>query len=199
MKANKREIQRRIAYESARILTEHRSDDQVFAIHKAAARLGITNTRLMPNRKEVELALREQQHLFRGDEQQNALERLRHSALQAMQALSRFKPILVGAVYEGTADSNSHVVLHLFSDTPEEVVFALSDLHIPWQERDRYMKFSDGNHKSIPSFRFTADGILYELIVFPSKGHNNRPTNPLDNQPIQGAGIKQLELLLGQR
>ncbi len=199
MKVNKREIQRRIAYESARILTEHRSDDQLFAIQKAATKLGITDKRLMPNREEVESALREQQRLFRGNAQQNALERLRHSALQAMQALSHFKPILVGAVYEGTADSNSHVVLHLFSDTPEEVIFALSDLHIPWQERDRYMKFSDGNHKSMPSFRFTADGILYELIVFPSKGYNNRPTNPLDNQPIQGAGIKQLELMLGQR
>lgn len=199
MKANKRETQRRIAYESARILTEHRSDDQVFAIHKAATRLGITDKRLMPNREEVESALREQQRLFRGNEQHNALMRLRHSALQAMQALNHFKPILVGAVYEGTADSNSHVVLHLFSDTPEEVIFALSDLRIPWHERDRQMKFSDGSHKSMPGFRFTADGILFELIVFPNKGSNNKPTDPLDNQPIQGAGIKQLELILNQR
>jgi hypothetical protein len=199
MKAKKRDIQRRIAYESARILTEYQSDDQIFAMQKAAGKLGITDKRLMPNREEVDLALREQQRLFRGNKQQNALMKLRHSALEAMQALNRFNPLLVGAVYEGTADSNSRVVLHLFCDTPEDLVFALSELHIPWHERERHIKFRDGSHKYMPSFQFTADDILYELIVFTSKGPSNRPTTPIDNRPIQGANIKQLKLLLNQR
>ncbi len=44
------------------------------------------------------------------------MQTLRDAALQAMEALIQFKPMLVGPVYEGTADSNSPVRLHLFAD-----------------------------------------------------------------------------------
>lgn len=196
MKANKREIQRRIAYETARLLTEHRSDDHLFAMQKAAMRLGVRDKRLMPRRDEVAQALQEQQRLFRGMEQQNALSELRHVALQAMHTLKRFKPLLVGAVYEGTADSNSNIRLHLFSDTPEEVIFALSDLHIPWEERDCRLHFSEHRRKNMPCFHFNADKTHLVLIVLPISGPDCRPIDPRDDRPIQGVSISQLQQLL---
>ena len=199
MKADKREIQLRIAYEAARILTDNRSDDQSHAIYKAASRLGIHDKRMLPKREEVESVLREQQRLFRGSAQTTALGRLRMSALQAMKALEKFRPLLVGPVYAGTADSNSHVQLHLFADTPEEVVFALADLQIPWQERDRSLKFSAGSHKNMPCFQFNAGDTHFELVVLPSQGPYRRPLDPLDSRPTQGASIKQMALLLDQR
>lgn len=196
MKAKKREIQRRIAYEAARILTDNRSDDHTYAIHKAAVRLGITNTRLIPNREEVELALKEQQRLFRGSEQQTAVKKLRSAALQAMKALIQFNPLLVGPVYEGIADTNSHIRLYLFATTPEEVVFSLMELHIPWDERDCSIKFGDGSRRNMPGFRFIADGNYFELVVLPNQGLYNRPVGPQDNRPIKGTTIQQLEKLL---
>lgn len=199
MKATKREIQRRIAYETARILTEYRSSDQAFAVQKAANRLGISDRRLLPNREEISQAIREQQRLIRGSDQESALQKLRLAALHAMQSLVRFRPLLVGPVYDGTADSNSPVRLHLFADTPEEVIFALSDMHIPWQERDRSMKFSGGNRKQLPGFQFNANGVLFELVVIPEQGPFNKPLDPLDHQPIQGINSKQLKTMIDQR
>jgi hypothetical protein len=196
MANSKRELQRRIAYEAARIMTEYRSDNIAYACQKAAAKLGISRRQQMPTREEVEEALREQQWLLRGDEQQQVLQRLRKRALQAMQALQQFHPILVGSVFQGTADTNSHVQLHLFADTPEDVLFALSDLHIPWQEKHRTLSFRSGERREIPSFQFNADDVVFELLVMTSRSLHNRPLDPLDNQPIQGATLKQLQALV---
>lgn len=196
MPNNKRELQRRIAYEAARIMTEYQSDNIAYACQKAAAKLGVSRRQQMPTREEVEEALREQQWLLRGDEQQQALLRLRQSALQAMQALHRFNPMLVGSVFQGTADTNSHVQLHLFADTPEDVLFALSDLQIPWQEKQRTLNFRNGDRREIPSFQFSADGVVFELLVLSARMLHNRPLDPLDNQPIQGVNLKQLQALV---
>ncbi len=195
MANDKRELQRRIAYEAARIMTEYRSDNIAHACQKAAAKLGVSRRQQMPTREEVEEALREQQWLTRGEEQQQALSRLRRSALEAMQALRQFDPILVGSVYQGTADSNSRVQLHLYADTPEDVLFALSDLKIPWQERQRTLSFSNGRRLEVPSFNFTADGVAFELLVLSSENPHAKPLDPLDNQPIRGATLKQMGAL----
>ncbi len=195
MSHGKRELQRRIAYEAARIMTEHRSDDIAHACQKAAAKLGVSHRQQMPTREEVEEALREQQWLFRGDKQQLALHQLRRSALEAMRALREFNPMLVGSVYQGTADTNSRVQLHLYANTPEDVLFALTDLKIPWQEGQRSLNFSNGQRVEIPSFKFTADGVGFELLVFSAETPHLRPLDPIDNQPIQGATLKQMDSL----
>jgi hypothetical protein len=196
MSKGKRELQRRIAYEAARILTEYRSDNIAYACQKAAAKLGISHRQQMPTQEEVEVALREQQRMFRGAEQANVLQRLRQSALQAMQTLRQFNPVLVGSVFKGTADSNSHVQLHLYANTPEEVLFSLSDLHIPWQERQRSYNFSNGQRREIPIFQFSADDVMFELLVLPADSPHTRPLDPQDNHPIQGASLKQLTALV---
>jgi hypothetical protein len=199
MRPRKRELQRLIAYEAARILTELRSDNINYACQKAAAKYGVTKRQHLPNREEIESALKEQQRLIRGNSQTDTLQALRTSALDAMQALARFKPRLVGAVLDGTADSNSKVTLHLLAETPEELLFTLSDLHIPWQEKQHRLLFSDGKKATIPCFLFSADNVVFELLVLPAHNPRNRPLDPLDNHPIEGASIDQLQQLLENR
>ena len=196
MANGKRALQRRIAYEAARLLTELRSDNIAYACRKAAAKHGVTRQQMMPSREEIETALREQQRLVRGDEQFDALQQLRRAALEAMQALRLFDPQLVGPVLQGTADRNSGIELHLFADTPEDVLFALSDLHIPWQEKQRTLPFSDGSRESLPCFQFSADGVRFELIILPRGNRHKRPLDPLDNQPLEGANLKQVTEIL---
>ncbi|MEW8628142.1 MAG: hypothetical protein AB2551_20510 [Candidatus Thiodiazotropha sp.] len=199
MSSGKRALQKRIAYEAARILTELRTDNLAYACRKAAAKYGVTRQQLMPSREEIEQALKEQQRLVLGDKQHNALHQLRENALDAMQALKQFQPLLVGPVLQGTADDNSQIELHLQADTPEEVLFALSDLHIPWQEKQRQLTFSDGSQETVPGFRFTADGIQFLLMVFPTGKNRKRPLDPFDHKPFQSANIKQLRTLLDQQ
>ena len=188
----KRELQRRIAYEAARLMTEYQTDDMAYACQKAAAKLGVTRRQQMPSPDEVEEALREQQRLLRGDEQPAALRHLRQQALQAMDALIQFDPLLVGSVYQGTADSNSPVRLYLFANTPEEVLFTLSDLKIPWQESQRSLSFRNGTKELVPVFKVTVDGVTIELTVMSSEEIHNRPLDPLDRQPLKGINLKQL-------
>jgi hypothetical protein len=188
----KRELQRRIAYEAARLMTEYQTDDMAYACQKAAAKLGITRRQQMPSPDEVEEALREQQRLLRGDEQPAALQHLRQQAQQAMEALGQFDPLLVGSVYQGTADSNSPIRLYLFANTPEEVLFTLSDMKIPWRESQRTLSFRNGTKELVPVFKITADGVTIELTVMSSEDIHNRPLDPLDRQPLQGINLKQL-------
>ena len=196
MSHGKRALQRRIAYEAAKIMTEHRSDNMAHACQKAASRLGVTHRQQMPTREEIEEALREQQRLLRGDAQTQTLNLLRRSALEAMRALHKFNPILVGPVYQGTADTNSRVQLHLYADTPEDVLFALTDLKIPWQERQRSLNFNNGQRLEVPSFQFNADGVGFELLVLSTENPHIRPLDPLDNHPIRGATLKQMDTLV---
>ncbi|MES9941620.1 MAG: hypothetical protein ABW104_08480 [Candidatus Thiodiazotropha sp. 6PLUC2] len=198
MTNGKRLLQKRIAYEAARILTELRSDNIAYACRKAAAKLGVTRQQMMPNREEVEFALQEQQRLILGHQQPDALQLLRENALEAMQALKTFHPHLVGPVLRGTADSNSRIELHLHAETPEEVLFTLSDLHIPWQEKQRNLHFSDGSHETIPCFTFSADEIQFLLVVFPNDSRHKRPLDSFDNRPYEGINLKQLRDLLAK-
>jgi hypothetical protein len=192
----KRELQRRIAYEAARLMTEYQTDDMAYACQKAAAKLGVTRRQQMPSPDEVEEALREQQRLLRGDEQPAALQHLRQQAQQAMEALGQFAPLLVGSVYQGTADSNSPIRLYLFANTPEEVLFTLSDMKIPWRESQRTLSFRNGTKELVPVFKITADGVTIELTVMSSEDIHNRPLDPLDRQPLQGINLKQLREII---
>ncbi|MEJ2610022.1 MAG: hypothetical protein P8179_07980 [Candidatus Thiodiazotropha sp.] len=196
MSNRKREQQRRIAYEAARILTEHQSDNIAHVCRKVAAKYGITHAQMMPSLEEVEIALREQQWLVRGDKQSEALQQLRLKALDAMQAFHQFHPQLVGSVLHGTADRNSHIELHLYADTPEDVLFSLSDLQIPWQEMQRTLTFSDGSQGIMPGFQFNADDVTFRLIIFPIGNHHKHPLDPINNRPLEGASLKQLRAIL---
>ena len=62
--------------------------------------------------------------LFLGNHHLELLYALRRTALITMQMLEHFSPRLVGPVLAGTADVNSAVNLHLFSDEPELVAGA---------------------------------------------------------------------------
>jgi hypothetical protein len=196
VKSNKRLLQRRIAYEAARILTELRSDDQLFAMQKAAAKLGISDRRLLPNRAEIEQALREQQRLFRGEEQHLTLSRLRRTALQVMSRLSHYHPRLTGPVSEGTADSNSRIRLYLFADAAEEILMTLRDSHISWQESDLILRFPDTGRRTIPCFRIQPGDAPVELAVLPASPPYSMPLDPRDNQPVKGITTRQLEQLV---
>jgi len=123
---------RRLAYEAARIMADQGIRGFDRARRKAAERVGIEDRRLWPGNREIQEALLQQQHLFQGAEQESALTSLRRQALAAMNAFADFAPRLVGPVLSGSADPVQGVRLHLFTDNPEEVVFALLDRGIPW-------------------------------------------------------------------
>src|SRR5579872_5054944 len=120
-------LRRALAQEAARIMAQQGIHDFLTAKRKAADRLGVTDSSVLPRNTEIEAALAEYQRLFDARAHRRSLESQRRAALHAMHWLARFQPRLVGAVLSGTATEHADIQLHLFADRPENVALQLLD------------------------------------------------------------------------
>ncbi len=188
-----------IAQTAARLMAEGGMRDYRQAKHKALESLGISrNTPNMPRNIEVEQALAEYQRLFQGDSQPQALSRLREAAAEAMAVFADFRPRLVGPVLSGLADTASVVNLHLFAETPEQVVLFLLERDIPHESDLRRLRVNERDSAEFPMFRFMARDVPVELTVFPLTGLRQAPLSPVDGRPMQRAGLNEVQELLGR-
>lgn len=170
--------------------------DFALAKRKAAAQLGVSDPRLLPDNHEIELAQAEYLRLFYGDSQPQRLRHLRETALRAMQLLQRFDPRLVGPTLKGTADDHSPVNLHLFATQPEEVSWFLMEQKIPHEEGER--RYPGKPPRSYPMFSFMAGDVVVELTVFPLDGIRQAPPSPVDGRPIKRATMEAVRRLLAE-
>lgn len=191
-------VRRSIAVEAARLMSEAGMRNYLAAKRKAALRLGITDEAQLPRNTEVEEALREHQRIFQAGTQGSHLRTLREAAFEALRFFERFRPRLVGAVLEGTADQHSAVCLHLFADTPEEVAIFLSDSGIPFEESERRFRIKREHWEFRPVFRFRADDVPLDLTVFPPTALRQAPLSQVDGRPMQRANLPAVESLLGE-
>ncbi|WP_295881266.1 hypothetical protein [uncultured Thiohalocapsa sp.] len=187
---------RRLAYESARILAEHGPTEFDRARRKAAARLGITDKRCWPDNGEINDALIEQQRLFAPDEHAEGLDALRRHALEAMRTFAEFRPRLIGPALRGTATREHGIELRLFADSPEEVLMALMERHIPWRQREAAQRYASGTVQNAPVFEFVAGGIPVHLQVLPWQALRQPPLDPVSERPERGIDAEELSVLL---
>jgi len=197
-KARSKQTQQRLAQEAARIMADQGLQDPMLASRKAAARLGVGDTRQLPTPAQVEQALAEYRRLFGGIRHSRQLQQMRKTAVEAMQALNRFQPRLTGPVLQGSGDSRSPIQLHLFADTPEDVAFALLEMGIPWQQREKHHRYRDGTRRTYPSFHFRAGDSRVELVVFPPSGLHHPPLAPSEQRPLERAPLERVLALLDE-
>lgn len=190
------ELRRRIALEAARLMSEHGIRDFHLAKRKAAERLGASDDIRLPKNSEIEVALREHQRLFHADEQPMRLRRLREVAREAMRFLARFEPRLVGAVLDGTADRHSAVCLHLFSDSPQEVIILLHERGIPLEQQHRRLRLNQDMQLEYPVLLFSADEVAIDLTVLPHDAIRQAPLDRIGERPMRRATLAALEELL---
>lgn len=190
-------MRQRLAQEAAQILLQRGNRDFHAAKIKAAEHLNVPDTRNLPNNVEIEQALMEYQRIFQADSQPQHLSQLREVAIEAMQFLQEFKPRLVGAVLNGSADQNSPVILHLFASSPEEVALFLLHKQIPHEESHRTVRFSTSRSEDIPLYRFVVDDVGVELMVF-NERQKHPPLSPVDGRPMKRADLVDVELLLAE-
>ena len=191
-----RERRRRLALEAARLMAESGLRDFAQAKRKAAERLGIFEDASLPRNREIQDALLEHQRLFQGDSQPQALDERREAAVQAMRLLARFEPRLVGPVLEGSADSHSPVSIHVFSDDPQGVDWFLSEQGIPFDSGSRRYRANQETELDVPQVSFCADGIRFELSLFPLDGLRQAPLDRIDGRPMRRATTAQVQELL---
>ncbi|HKJ94449.1 MAG TPA: hypothetical protein VKA32_02335 [Gammaproteobacteria bacterium] len=180
-------MRERLVQEAARIMAEEGITDYHLAKRKAAGRLGAADTRNLPQNREIQEALVEYQRLFGGAQRMHRLRRILETALEAMDFLERFRPRLVGAVLDGTAGEYSDLHLHVFADTPEELLLFLMDHDIPFDTDERRYRF-DSDYEFRPVYRFMAGDIPVDLTLFDERGLRHPPRSKVDGQPMRRAG-----------
>jgi PAS domain-containing protein len=190
------QLRRRVALEAARLISEHGIRDFRMAKRKAAQRIGVSDDGFLPRNREIEDALREHQRLFRADEQPLALRLRREAARDAMRFFDRFDPRLVGPVLEGTADTHSPVVLHVFDDSLEDVTGSLRDHGIAFETRARTLRIDRTHNAEFPVLLFDADGVPMDVTVFPRDALRQAPLDPVSERPQRRASLAAVEMML---
>jgi hypothetical protein len=116
-----------IASAAARLMAEDGISDYHLAKRKAARQLGLTEHVGFPDNAEVEAELRAYRSLYQGEDHEEQLLALRHTALELLDLLADFRPYLTGSVLEGTAGEHSSIDILLFADSAKEVeIFLLN-------------------------------------------------------------------------
>lgn len=187
-------LRTRIALEAARIMAEEGIEEHGLAKKKAADRLGLADCRNLPRNEEIEAALIEHQRLFSDADQPRRIAHLRKLALEAMRFLAEFSPLLVGGVWNGAAGRFSPIRLHLFPNTPEDVMRKLWDAHIPFEEKSHTVPRGEELPGEQPALHFYVDGTRVELLLFPI-AWKTRMLRKKGGQPI-GGGTKDLQKLM---
>jgi len=160
-------IRLRIAQEAARMMAEEGIHNHWAARRKAAVRLGVETTRNLPRAEEIDAALIDYHKLYRPSAQALHIARLRKLAIEAMRFLEAFSPLLVGAVWEGSAGKFSPVTLHLFPNAPEDVIRKLLDARIPLEEKSHVVAVGVERPTGYPALVFYVDDTPMELLLFP--------------------------------
>jgi hypothetical protein len=192
------DVRRALAQEAARLMVEHGVDDFLFAKRKAAERLGVGEHAVLPKNSEIEAAIVEYQQLFLADEHPGMLAEQRRVAIEAMELLDEFDPRLVGPVLTGTATPHQEISLHVFSDSPEAVSFALMDAGIPYKVIERRVRMNADRVLQCPAVQFVASDLEVEATVFPRDGIRQSPLSPTDGKPMKRADRTEVEMLVDE-
>ena len=185
-----------LAPQAARIIVDHGIRDYRVAKQKAAERLGVGTRGSLPGNAEVESAVAEYLLLFGGDSHTDLLRLMRTAALSAMELLAEFSPRLVGPVLAGTADENSAVNLHLFTDSPEMVAMEIGDMGIAFRPYERRLKSRRGQVEMYPGFEFSHRNETIQATIFPVDGIRQAPISPIDGKPMRRVDSEAVQVLL---
>lgn len=104
------------------------------AKRQAAEELGYSSRVNLPDQATVLAAVREHIAVFCPEEQARVLQVLRELALLWMQRLAAFRPLLVGAVWNGTATEHSDIYIELYGDDPKEAQILLLNQKVQFDE-----------------------------------------------------------------
>lgn len=105
------------------------------AKRRAVKQMGLPPRTALPDSDTVHAAVEEYIAIFCADTQAVELRALRALALEWMERLQVFRPLLGGAVWRGTATRHSDIYLQLFCDDSKSAEIALIDHGVRYEVR----------------------------------------------------------------
>lgn len=187
-----------IAQECARVMLDEGVRDYAAAKRKAVQRLMVDGRANLPSNREIQAAMLERRRLFADEEELAELQVLREAALKLMRHLDDFEPRLVGAVLNGTAGAGARATLHVFTDTPEELLFALMERRLRYREAEHSQRIA-GVQQNLPSVVLRVGDVEVEVVMFPLDGLRQAPFSPVDGKPMRRADMGEVAALVEAR
>lgn len=194
MRARSQGMRGRIAAAAARIMAEDGVDDFALAKRKAARQLGAPASEALPANDEVEGELRAYRALYQPEHSQRVVE-LRRIALEAMRALERFTPYLVGPVLKGTAGPYAEIELQLFPESAKEVELFLLERRIAYTTHEG-RRFSGDRAHAMSAFSLTWQDAPLRLSVFDPRDERLALKTSQAGRVLERAGIAEVAALL---
>ena len=99
---------------------------------------------------------------------------------------------------DGTANEHSRIAIHVFADSPEDVVLYFHEKGAPFNQEQRTIRWYDGKHRTVPLIVFELEGSTVELTVFQSLHLRQAPPSPIDGKPQRRATLSEAESLLAE-
>ena len=189
-------LREQLAQEAARLIVDHGMHDYGQAKRKAAIRFGVRDFAALPSNTEIESSVIERQRIYDPELHENRLTSMRELAVGIMDILEEFQPRLVGPVLSGSVTENSPLELHVFTDSPESVMFELEQQGLEARDCQRRYRFNSQKLAILPGFRFSREGERVYVIVFREKGVRQAPLSPVDRKPMQRASKRRVLALL---
>jgi len=122
---------------------------------------------LLPDDELIEQQLRQYNALFLADSQPARLFQLRTIALQVMEALEQFHPLLRGAVLNGTAGPHDEIYLQLFAESAKDIhIFLLNKNVLLDMSESPHFKGARYDAVETASFLWKNEGVhaaMYEI------------------------------------
>jgi hypothetical protein len=177
-------------------MAEEGIQDYAFAKQKAARQAGFTDSHALPDNREVEAALREYQGLYQSEDQPAQLRRLRQVAVKVMREFAEFRPVLVGAVLNGTANQFSEVTLQIFADDPKSLAMFLVNRRLRFEQAEKRVRIGD-DWVDVPQFFLEVDGSPVTLAVYARGDEHLAPRARAEADGPPRARLADVEALLG--
>ncbi|HKJ16691.1 MAG TPA: hypothetical protein VJ984_05020 [Xanthomonadales bacterium] len=189
-------IKRQVAAEAARIIATEGQYNYHAAKRKAASRIGVSERLALPANLEVQEALSAYLELYGGEAHRQNLENMRASAVRAMLCYESWNARLVGPVLDGTAGNHARITLHVFCDSPDQIVHHLMENKTPFSQEQRQIRWHDGRHRTLPLLVVESEPYTVELLVFDELQLRQSPPCPIDGRPQKRASHAEVSRLL---
>lgn len=149
----------------------------------------------LPSNGEIRDALLLLADLAEGEKRSRKLFAMRVVALEAMEAICRFEPRLIGSVSTGHVRRGSDIDIQVFTDDEDALAQHLSMLgHIFEPERVSILKF--GTVREYLHLHVVDMAFPVELTVYAKRELKFRPRSSTDGKPIVRVSISALRALL---
>jgi len=189
-------LRRHLAYLAAKLMAEEGIADYGAAKQKAARQAGLVDANLLPDNREIEAALREFQDLYQSDQQPAELRRLREVAVKVMRDFAEFRPVLVGAVLNGTANQFSEVALQLFTDDTKALTLFLLNRRYRFEMAEKRVRIGSA-WANLPLVHLEVDDAPVTLTVYSRDDERMAPRQRAAAEGPSRARLDEVEALLG--